>query len=98
MEDDSMAITNELPDELEMKIREQAASGNVDAVRRLLIEALNPTVDALMRRHAAAELSDEEFEMLIDQMTDLFTAYVGADRPPLSDDAVSRAGLYEGHL
>ena len=43
-------------------------------------------------------LSDEKFEALADQLADDFMNYVGLDRRPLSDYAVSREGLYEGHL
>ena len=44
------------------------------------------------------QLSDDEFEALADQLADEFMVYVGPDCPPLSDYAVSREGLYEGHL
>jgi antitoxin ParD1/3/4 len=93
-----MTITIEIPHDIEMQIREKAARGNADAVRRLLIEALGPTVEALIRRHTSSKLSDEEFEVLADQLADEFMEYVGPDCPPLSDHAVSREGLYEGHL
>jgi antitoxin ParD1/3/4 len=93
-----MTITLELPHDIEMQIRENAARGNVDAVRRLLIEALGPTVEALIRSHTSSKLADEEFEVLADQLADEVMEYVGPDCPPLSDHAVSREGLYEGHL
>ena len=44
------------------------------------------------------QLSDDEFEDLTDQLADEFMVFVGPDCPPLSDYAVSREGLYEGHL
>ncbi|MCE2396648.1 hypothetical protein J4G02_19115 [Candidatus Poribacteria bacterium] len=44
------------------------------------------------------QLSDDEFEILADQLADEFTMSVESDCPPLSDYAVSREGLYEGHL
>jgi antitoxin ParD1/3/4 len=93
-----MTITIEIPHDIEMQIRENASRGNADAVRRLLIEALGPTVEALMRSHTSSKLSAEEFEVLADQLADEFMEYVGPDCPPLSDHAVSREGLYEGHL
>lgn len=93
-----MTITIEIPHDIEMQIRKHAARGNVDAVRHLLIEALGPTVEALIRCHTSSQLSDDEFEALADQLADEFMAYVGPDCPPLSDYAVSREGLYEDHL
>lgn len=93
-----MTITIEISPDIEMQIREHAARGNVDAVRHLLIEALSPTVEALVRRQTSSTLSDDEFEALADQLADEFVASVGPDCPPLSDDAVSREGLYEDHL
>jgi antitoxin ParD1/3/4 len=93
-----MTITIEIPHDIEMQIRENAARGNADAVRHLLIEALGPTVEALIRRYTASKLSDKEFEALADQLADEFMKYVGPDCPPLSDYAVSREGLYEDHL
>ena len=44
------------------------------------------------------QLSPDEFEALADQLADEFMKYVDPDCPPLSDYAVSRAGLYEDHL
>ncbi len=93
-----MTITLEIPHDIEMQIRENAARGNADTVRHLLIEALGPTVEALIRSHTSLKLSNEEFETLADQLADAFMKYVGPDCPPLSDYAVSREGLYEDHL
>ena len=44
------------------------------------------------------QLSDDDFEALADQLADEFMVSVGPDCLPLSDYAVSREGLYEGHL
>ena len=93
-----MTITLEIPHDIAMQIREHAARGNADAIRRLLIEALGPIVEALIRRQTPSPLSDDAFEMLADQLADEFMAYVGPECPPLSDYAVSREGLYEDHL
>ena len=93
-----MTITIEIPHDIEMQIRENAARGNADAVRHLLIEALGPTVEALIRSQTSLQLSNEEFEALADRLADEFMEYVGPDCPPLSDYAVSREGLYEDHL
>jgi antitoxin ParD1/3/4 len=94
----SMTITIEIPQDIERQIHENIARGNADGVRRLLIEALGPTVEELMQSHTPSTLSDAEFELLADQLADEFMEYVGPDLPPLSDYAVSREGLYEDHL
>ena len=81
-----------------MQIREKASRGDTDAVRHLLLDALGPTVEALINNKTPSKLSDDEFEALADQLADEFMAYAGPNCPPLSDDAVSREGLYENHL
>ncbi|MDJ1177349.1 type II toxin-antitoxin system ParD family antitoxin [Roseofilum sp. BLCC_M91] len=41
--------------------------------------------------------SIEEFDAMLKQLTDTFTACVKPDVPLLSDEAVSRAGIYQEH-
>ncbi len=93
-----MAMTLDIPRDLEVKIREHAARGDADAVHRLLVEALNPMVASLIRNHTRSKPPQDDFELLADQLADEFMAYVPPDTTPLSDDAVSRPGLYEEHL
>ncbi len=40
---------------------------------------------------------EEEFEAIAERLADEFQTYVGNNVPRLSDDAVSRAGIYEEH-
>jgi len=93
-----MTITVHIPHNIEMQIREKVSRGDTDAVRHLLLEALEPTVEVLINNDTPSKLSDDEFEALADQLADEFMAYVGPNCPPLSDYAVSREGLYEVHL
>ncbi|WP_293346660.1 MULTISPECIES: hypothetical protein [unclassified Microcoleus] len=44
-----------------------------------------------------AEISDREFEMLLDELADDVIKSVGGNVPMLSDFAISRAGIYEEH-
>ena len=44
-----------------------------------------------------AEISDREFEILLDELADEFIQNMGVNVPTLSDFAVSRAGIYEDH-
>jgi antitoxin ParD1/3/4 len=91
-----MTITVQVPPDIERQIRKSVSLGEIDAVRHLLLEVLEVEVETLMSNNP--QLSDDEFEALADQLADEFMVSVGPDCPPLSDYAVSREGLYEGHL
>ncbi len=90
-----MILTVHVPLDLEKKVRENISIGDIDAVRNLLIEALEPTVEALM--NTTPDLSVEEFEEKLDKLVELFMECVGPDVPPLSDYALSREGIYGDH-
>jgi antitoxin ParD1/3/4 len=91
-----MKVTLELSPDVEAQLRESAARNDADAVRRLLVDAFTPTVEALLRE-LPAMLTDAEFEAIADQLTDELTTCRGLHVPALSDYAVSRAGIYEDH-
>jgi antitoxin ParD1/3/4 len=91
-----MQITLELSPDVEVRLRQSVAHGDAEAVRRLLVEVLTPTVEALLRE-TPAELIDAEFEVVADQLADELTTSLGPNAPSLSDYAVSRAGIYEDH-
>jgi antitoxin ParD1/3/4 len=91
-----MQITLELSPDIEVRLRESVAHGDAEAVRRLLVEAFTPTVEALLQK-TPAELTDTEFEVVADQLADELTALLGPNVPSLSDYAVSRVGIYEDH-
>ena len=93
-----MTITVQIPSDIERQIRENVSYGDTNTVRHLLLEVLDPIVEALMNNKTPSKLSDDEFEALLDKLADEFMAYAGPDCPPLSDYAVSREGLYEEHL
>ncbi|MDX2242829.1 MAG: hypothetical protein NW224_19290 [Leptolyngbyaceae cyanobacterium bins.302] len=42
-------------------------------------------------------LLQDEFEAIADQLADEFAMYAGASLSVVSDDAISRAGIYEDH-
>ena len=91
-----MTITVYIPPEIEKRLNENISNGDKDAVRHLLVDAVEPTVDVLMNENPS--LSVEEFEAKLDQLAEKFMKYVGPDVPPLSDYALSREGIYEDHL
>jgi antitoxin ParD1/3/4 len=91
-----MKITLELPPNVEAQLRESAARYDADAMRRLLVEAFTPTVEALLRE-LPDTLTDTEFEAVADQLAEELTASRRPNALALSDYAVSRAGIYEDH-
>ncbi len=91
-----MTITVYIPPNIEQQLNENISNGDKDAVRNLLVDAVEPTVNVLMNENTP--LSVDEFEAKLDQLTEKFMKYVGPDFPPLSDYALSREGIYEDHL
>ena len=88
-----MRITVQIPPNLEVKIREHLSFGDTETVRHLLLDVLEPEVEALIN-NKPPPLSAEEFAALADEFVDKFMEFVGEDCPPLSEHAVSRAGIY----
>lgn len=68
-----MRITLELSPAVEGRLRESIAQRDADAVRRLLAEALTPTVETLLQE-IPAELTEAEFEATADQLADSLAA------------------------
>ena len=91
-----MPITLEVSPELETQLREKAAHRDVAAVRQLLMDAVEPTVTALLRK-TTTEVSDGEFEALADQLAAEWAAAADPKALPLPDEAVTRAGIYGDH-
>jgi hypothetical protein len=86
-----MTITLELTPEQEHRLRAGAARQDAQTVREILLEAVDSTVEGLLRppdhRPKGKTLS-----ALLDKIaTEL------RDAPALSDEAVSRAGIYADH-
>ena len=47
--------------------------------------------------NSEAEISDREWEILLDELVDEFRKNMGVNVPILSDFAVSCAGIYDNH-
>jgi antitoxin ParD1/3/4 len=90
-------ITLTLSPELEQKLRESIARQDTETVRQLIADAFAPTVEELLAEKTDAEIDDDEFELIADQLADDVAVCVGSDVLPLSDYAVSREGIYEEH-
>jgi len=94
-----MTITVQIPHAIEMKLHEKVSCGDTNAVRHLLLDALIPTIlEAWINKNTQSKLSNDEFEVLTDQLADEFIAYVRQNFPLLSNYAVSRDGIYEDYL
>ena len=64
---------------------------------RKVRSARRPSAPGLLSRvsDSDAEISDREFEILLDELADESIKNMGVNVPTLSDFAVSRAGIYE---
>ncbi len=91
-----MTITLELSTEQERLLREGATSADAAAMRRVLHQAIESTVEKLLRLGAKAR-PVADFEALADRLAKQFAATGGPDHRPLSDEAVTRAGIYGDH-
>lgn len=86
-----MTITLKLSTEQERRLEEGAARHDAEVVRQVLLQAVDATVPELLER-PAQQLGPDEFRALLDSLAADFAA-----APGLSDEAVSRAGIYGDH-
>ncbi len=86
-----MTITLELSADQERTLEEGTARRNANIVRQVLIQAVDVVVSKLLDE-PASQLGPAEFDTLLDSLATDF-----ADSPALSDEAVSRAGIYGDH-
>ena len=91
-----MTITLEVSPEQETQLRQRVAHRDAEAVRQLLMEAVEPTV-AVLLRETTAEVADEEFEALADELAAEWAAAADPEALPLPDEALTRAGIYRDH-
>ena len=97
-----MTITIEIPDNIEKQVQKSVAHGDMETARQLLLETISPTIEACIINNAMQpelppQPSYEEFKALLDKLTDLAEQYIDPNLPPLSDYALSREAIYEGH-
>lgn len=86
-----MTITLKLSSEQERRLREGAARHDAQAVREILRQAVDSTVEELLHTSDCRPHADT-LPALLDRI-----AAELRDAPALSDEAVSRAGIYAGH-
>jgi len=83
-----MTITLQLSPEQERQLRAGAARQDAAAVREILLQAVDSTVEELLRT-AVRQPKAGNLSALLDQI-----AAELHDAPALSDEALSRAGIY----
>jgi hypothetical protein len=93
-----VVIPLHVPAHLEDQFRQSAARGDTEAMRRLLSEAIDLNIGAILHEGKDETLTPEEFERLADELADGIAEERGPQAHPLSDHAVGREGLYENHL
>ena len=91
-----MTITLELSAEQERRLREGAASADAAAMRRVLLQAIDSTIEKLLRLSAKAP-SVSDFEALADRLAEEFAATAGEDHRSLPEHAMTREGIYGDH-
>lgn len=92
-----MTITLEVPPDMEATLREYMAKHDPAEVQRELDAAFARALVSVLSEKQP-ELSVEEFESLMDELDDEWEADGGTENIPLSDEAVSREGIYGDHL
>lgn len=86
-----MTITLELSPDQEQRLRTGAARHDAQVVREVLLQAVDSTVETLLRPSAHPPESGKLSALLDNLASELH------DAPALSDEAVSRAGIYADH-
>ncbi len=95
-----MLLTLALPPDIERQIRQAADQQDADTIRALLAAALAaaPERTVLDSIQAAPPLDDVPIGVAEwDTMLAACSTVVPADVPPLTDEAVSRDGIYQDH-
>lgn len=98
----TLTVTLQLSPEAEEKLRESIARKDSESARQVLAEAVAPTVENLLshsepEQKSPDELSNEEFETLLDQLADEADRLIKPGTLPLPDYAFSRESFYENY-
>jgi antitoxin ParD1/3/4 len=101
----TLTVTLKLSPEAEEKLRESIARKDSESARQVLAEAVAPTVENLLsnseieepEQKSPDELSNEEFETLLDQLADEADRLIKPGTLPLPDYAFSRESFYENY-
>jgi hypothetical protein len=86
-----MTVTLKLSSEQERRLRAGAAQQDAQAVRKILLQAVDSTVEGLLRTSVRRPKANTLSALLDKIAAELH------DAPALSVEAVSRAGIYADH-
>jgi hypothetical protein len=86
-----MTITLKLSSEQEHRLRAGTARQDAQVVREVLLQAVDSTVEGLLRT-SVRQTKAGDLSALLDKIADELR-----DAPVLSDEALSRAGIYSDH-
>ncbi len=92
----TMTVMLQLTPEMEARLQEGLSQRDIDMVRQVLHDAVEPTVESLFIGRQT-RLTVEEFDKLLDEMADIAAEGLPPDWPGLSDYALTREGIYEDH-
>lgn len=87
-----MTIELELTPEQEHRLRAGAAQQDAETVREVLLQAVDSTVEGLLRTSVHQPKANKLSAFLNEIAAEL------QDAPALSDEAVTRPGIYADHL
>jgi hypothetical protein len=87
-----MTITLNLSPEQEQRLRMGADHQDVQAVREVLLQAVDSTVQELLNSSARKDKT-RDLSALLDQIASVFK-----NAPVLPDEALTREGIYGDHL
>lgn len=88
-------VTLLLPPEKESELRTNLALDNRQRAKEILVEAIEPTLDALLTKD---KKKPRDFEAIVAEMDRIMDqAFEGRERPQLPDQALTRAGIYGDH-
>ncbi|MGA1196344.1 MAG: hypothetical protein ACO36I_07580 [Candidatus Latescibacterota bacterium] len=92
----TVTLNLQLSPESEEALRLGIVKKDPERVRELLLNALEPAVEALLRQGDV--ISGEEFEIVADELANVCAEAIDLDAPVYSDQTFNRATIYADHL
>lgn len=88
-------VTLILPPEKESELRTSVAHDDRKRAKEILVEAIEPTLDAML---AEQSKDAKDFETILAELDRITFEAFGPEGPPqLPDEAFTRAGIYRDH-
>ncbi|MCB1034089.1 MAG: hypothetical protein KDD47_09680 [Acidobacteria bacterium] len=92
-----MTITLQLTDDQERLFEEGSSRRDRELVLRVLTQAVESTVDALLASDPTPEPTTDGFEALSRKLWREFDGSAEEDPFSLGDEALARSAIYQGH-